>query len=68
MKYVKIQIILFFKAKIEKKKYAKYRNIKRKIKYRKHLYEDGKTDLMGYINTINCYRNLIKKVVTIHSP
>ena len=44
-------------------KYAKYRNIKRQIKYRKHLYEDGKIDLMGYINTINCYRNIVKKVI-----
>lgn len=44
-------------------KYAKYRNIKRQIKYRKHLYENGKIDLMGYINTINCYRNIVKKVI-----
>ena len=57
-----------FLGRNRKGKYAKYRNIKRKIKYRKRLYEDGKIDLMGYINTINCYRNLIKKVVTIHSP
>lgn len=56
-----------FLGRNRKGKYAKYRNIKRKIKYRKRLYEDGKIDLMGYINTINCYRNLIKKVVTIHS-
>ena len=59
---------LIFLGRNRKGKYAKYRNIKRKIKYRKRLYEDGKIDLMGYINTINCYRNLIKKVVTIHSP
>ena len=57
-----------FLGRNRKGKYAKYRNIKRKIKYRKRLYEDGKIDLMGYINTINCYRNLIKKVVTINSP
>lgn len=56
-----------FLGRNRKGKYAKYRNIKRKIKYRKRLYEYGKIDLMGYINTINCYRNLIKKVVTIHS-
>lgn len=56
-----------FLGRNRKGKYAKYRNIKRKIKYRKRLYEDGKIELMGYINTINCYRNLIKKVVTIHS-
>lgn len=52
-----------FLGRNRKGKYAKYRNIKRKIKYRKRLYEDGKIDLMGYINTINCYRNLIKKVI-----
>lgn len=57
-----------FLGRNRKGKYAKYRNIKRKIKYRKRLYEDGKIDLMGYINTINCYRNIIKKVATIHSP
>ena len=52
-----------FLGRNRKGKYAKYRNIKRKIKYRKRLYEDGKIDLMGYINTINCYRSLIKKVI-----
>lgn len=52
-----------FLGRNRKGKYGKYRNIKRKIKYRKRLYEDGKIDLMGYINTINCYRNLIKKVI-----
>lgn len=52
-----------FLGRNRKGKYAKYRNIKRKIKYRKRLYEDEKIDLMGYINTINCYRSLIKKVI-----
>lgn len=50
-----------FLGRSRKGKYAKYRNIKRKIKYRRHLYEEGKIELMGYINTINCYKNLIKK-------
>ena len=43
-------------------KYAKYRNIKRKIKYRKKLYEIEKIDLIGYINTVNCYKNIVKKL------
>ena len=45
-----------------KGKYAKYRNIKRKIKYRKKLYEIEKIDLIGYINTVNCYKNIVKKL------
>ena len=69
-KYAKIQITrkkykitnnFVFLGRSRKGKYAKYRNIKRKIKYRRHLYEEGKIELMGYINTINCYKNLIKK-------
>lgn len=51
-----------FLGRDRKGKYAKYRSIKRKIKKRKHLYEKEKINLMGYINTINCYDNLMKKI------
>ena len=51
-----------FLGRSRKGKYAKYRNIKRKIKYRRHLYEEEKIELMGYINTVNCYNNLIMKI------
>lgn len=51
-----------FLGRDRKGKYSKYRNIKRKIKLRKRLYEDNKIELIGYINTINCYKNLKKKL------
>lgn len=51
-----------FLGRNRKGKYAKYRNIKRKIKYRKKLYEIEKIDLIGYINTVNCYKNIVKKL------
>ena len=38
-----------FLGRNRKGKYAKYRNIKRKIKYRKRLYEDGKIDIKDII-------------------
>lgn len=44
-----------------KGKYARYRNIKRKMKYRRYLYNCNKINLMQYINTIECYKNLITK-------
>ena len=40
-------------------KYAKYRDIRRKIKKRKYLYERGKIDLMSYVSTRICYKNLL---------
>ena len=44
-------------------KYAKYRNLKRKIKYKKYLYESGKISLNSYVSTRICYKNVKKKVV-----
>ena len=32
------------------------------IKYIKKLYEIEKIDLIGYINTVNCYKNIVKKL------
>ena len=43
-------------------KYAKYRNIKRKIKKRFYLYNNNEISLSGLCNSIICYENLNKKV------
>ena len=50
-----------FLGRNNKGKYARYRNIKRKIKYRRHLYNYNKINLMQYINTIECYKNIVIK-------
>lgn len=39
-------------------KYSKYRNIKRKLKYKKHLYEINKINLYSYISSYNNYKNI----------
>ena len=49
-----------FLGRNNKGKYARYRNIKRKIKYRRYLYNCNKINLMQYINTIECYKNITK--------
>ncbi|MBR3660681.1 MAG: RNA-directed DNA polymerase [Bacilli bacterium] len=41
--------------------YTKYRNIKRKIKYKKYLYENNIINLNSYISSINSYKNLINR-------
>ena len=41
--------------------YARYRNIRRKIKRRIYLYKIGKIKLFGLVNTIICYKNLCKR-------
>ena len=41
-----------------KGKYARYREIKRKLKKRRHLYESGKISLMSYVTSKICYKNL----------
>ena len=41
-------------------RYAKYRNVKRKIKYKKYLYETGKIELSSLMNSMNCYNHLLK--------
>lgn len=50
-----------FLGRNNKGKYARYRNIKRKIKYRRYLYNCNKINLMQYINTIECYKNIVIK-------
>ena len=41
-------------------RYAKYREIKRKIKKQKYLYELDKINLMSYVTSRICYKNLLK--------
>ena len=41
-----------------KGKYAKYRNVNRKLKKRRYLYESGEINLMSYVTSKICYRNL----------
>lgn len=41
--------------------YAKYRDVRRKIKKRIHLYQTGEIKLTGVVNSIICYQNLCKK-------
>lgn len=47
-----------FLGKNTKGKYARYREIKRKLKKRRHLYESGKISLMSYVTSKICYKNL----------
>ena len=41
--------------------YAKYRDVKRKIKKRIYLYRTGQIEFSGLLNSIICYKNLCKK-------
>lgn len=41
--------------------YAKYRDVRRKIKKRLYLYNIGKLKLTGVVNSMICYDNLCKK-------
>ena len=41
--------------------YAKFRDVRRKIKKRIYLYKIGKIKLSGLVNSIICYQNLCKK-------
>lgn len=48
-----------------KGQYIRYRNVKRKIKARRHLYEVGQIDLYSYCSSINCYSSLLKRKLKI---
>ena len=37
--------------------FSKYRSVKRKIKYKKHLYHNKKISLRSLMSTINCYQS-----------
>ena len=54
-----------FLGRDKKGKYKKYRNVKRKIKKKKYLYENNKINMMSYISTINCYRKLCARRFSI---
>ena len=40
-------------------KYAKYRDVRRKLKKQKYLYETGEINLMSYVTSRMCYKSLI---------
>lgn len=40
-------------------KYCKYRNVKRKIKYKRYLYDNKKIPLNNLVNSIICYEHLL---------
>lgn len=40
------------------KKYARYRNIKRKLKSKLNLYKNGKLSLNSFVSSLICYRSL----------
>lgn len=42
-------------------RYCRYRNVKRKLKARYHLYETGKISLNSYVSSLQCYNSLCKK-------
>ena len=43
-------------------KYAKYRSLKRKIKYKRFLYENNCLQLSNLVNSLRCYENIEKKI------
>lgn len=49
-----------FLGRNKKGQYAKYREVKRKLKKKKYLYEKNKISLMSYTTSIICYKNLLK--------
>lgn len=52
-----------FLGRNKKGKYARYRDVNRKLKYRKYLYETGKITLMSYVTSKICYTNLLKREI-----
>lgn len=45
-------------------KYAKYREVRRKIKYKRFLYETGKISLNNFVSSLICYKSLSKPYKT----
>ena len=45
--------------------YAKYRTIRRRLKYRKHLYQIKKLDINSLISSRLCYKNLSNSKINI---
>lgn len=44
-----------------KGRYIRYRNVKRKLKSRRYMYENGKLSLSSFINSATCYEGLLKR-------
>lgn len=44
-----------------KGKYIRYRNVKRKLKARRYLYDTGKINLFSFCGSVNCYETLLKR-------
>lgn len=44
-----------------KGQYIRYRNVKRKLKARRYLYETDKISLYSYCSSVNCYTSLLKR-------
>lgn len=52
-----------FLGRNSKGRYTKYRDVRRKIKKKKYLYETGKINLMSYMSTRMSYSNLLKEEI-----
>lgn len=50
-----------FLGRNSKGKYARYRNVKRKLKSKYYLYKNGKIPLDSLTSSLICYKNLCKK-------
>lgn len=50
-----------FLGRTKNKKYAKYREINRKLKKRRYLYRNGSISLMSLVSSSLCFQNLIKR-------
>ena len=49
-------------------KYAKYRNLNRKLKHKDYLYRTGKIPLLNYVSSLISYDTVRKKVVIEVNP
>ena len=54
-----------FLGRNNKGKYAKYRNVKRRLKKRKYLYQQGKISLASLTSSLISYKYLCKKDIKI---
>jgi len=55
-----------FLGRNKKGEYARYRNVKRKLKKKVYLYRTGKINLMGVTESLLCYKNLCKRDIRIN--
>ena len=57
--YIKKTNNFLFLGRNTKMKYARYRNVKRKLRARKFLYESDKITLHSYASSHICYKGLL---------